>query len=425
MARSDRPTGQQDPATGIGCRELEAVIGTIRPMAGSMPPGSASGRGARLRVLRISHSAVVVAWRQRERELRSLGVDISLLSAARWEEGGGDVRFRAADDEFATPVATLGRHPNLFVYDPRPIWRALGSGQWDLLDVHEEPFSVAVAEVLFIRWLRRRRTPFVVYSAQNIDKRYPPPFRWFERWSLRRAAGAYTCNAEAAVILRSKGLEGPSSVIPLGVDVGRFTPSERRPPEGRMRVGFIGRLIPHKGVDVLTRAVALDHRFEVEVFGAGPESDRLLALAAELGVGDRVTFHGSVDEGDVPAALRRFDALAVPSVPTPGWVEQFGRVVVEAQASGVPVVASRSGALPEVVGDAGILVEAGDAADLARGLARLLDQPGLWDRLRTVGMRWANRCSWAQVAADQLALYRAAIGGATEGANRPPEGPSR
>lgn len=390
-----------------------------------MPTGSATGGGARLRVLRISHSAVVTAWRQRERELRRLGVDLTLLSASQWEEGGGDVRFRPADDHFARPVATLGRHPNLFLYDPRPIWHALGSGQFDLLDLHEEPFGTAVAEVLFIRWLRRRRIPFVVYSAQNIDKRYPPPFRWFERWSLRRAAGAYTCNAEAATILRTKGLEGPSSVIPLGVDVDRFAPLDRRAPEGRLRVGFIGRLIPHKGADVLVRAVALDGRLEAEVFGGGPESDRLSALAGELGVGDRVSWHGSVDEEEVPTALRHLDALAVPSVPTPGWVEQFGRVVVEAQASGVPVVASRSGALPEVVGNAGILVEAGDAADLAGGLARLLDEPDLWDRLRTTGMDWAERCSWARVAEEQLVLYRAATDSATGNTERPPDRPSR
>ena len=390
-----------------------------------MPPGSATGGGPRLRVLRISHSAVVTAWRQRERELHNLGVDPTLLSAARWEEGGKDVRFRQADDEFASPVATLGRHPNLFLYDPRPVWRALGSGHWDLLDLHEEPFGAAVAEVLFIRWLRRRRTPFVVYSAQNLDKRYPPPFRWFERWSLRRAAGAYTCNAEAATILRAKGLDGPISVIPLGVDVDRFAPSERRPPEGKLRVGFVGRLIPHKGADVLVRAVALDDRFEAEIFGGGPESDRLSALADGLDVGGRVTFRGPVDEEEIPAVLRGFDVLAVPSLPTPGWVEQFGRVVVEAQASGVPVVASRSGALPEVVDDAGILVAAGDAADLARGLARLLDEPGLWGRLRTAGLGWADRCSWPRVAQEQFALYRAATGEFTVEPDPPPWDPDR
>jgi glycosyltransferase involved in cell wall biosynthesis len=358
-----------------------------------------------LRVLRVSKSGVVTAWRERDRRLRALGVDLTLVVAARWEEGGTRVAFTPDGDRFVLPARTLGRHPNLFLYDPRPIWRLLGSTRWDVIDLQEEPFGLAVAEVLLLRRLRSLRTPFVVYSAQNIDKRYPPPFRWFERWSLRRAAGAYPCNAEAGEILRRKGLRGVLTVLPLGVDVERFASVEHEPPTGHLRVGFVGRLIPHKGVDVLLRAVALDDRLSAEVFGAGPESDRLTALAGHLGVADRVTFHGHVAEEDIPGVYRQIDALAVPSVPMPGWVEQFGRVVVESQASGVPVVASASGALPDVVGEDGLLVPPNDAAALRVALSRLLDEPGLWSQLRTAGLLGARRCSWESVARSQLALY--------------------
>ncbi len=118
----------------------------------------------------------------------------------------------------------------------------------------------------------------------------------------------------------------------------------------------------------------------------------------------------------MPDVYPLLDVLAVPSVAVPGWVEQFGRVVVEAQAAGVPVVASASGALPEVVGDRGLLVPEGDPAALAEALGRFLDEPGLWSRLRDAGVRDAWRFSWAQVAADQLALYgRAASGGSRRG----------
>ena len=120
----------------------------------------------------------------------------------------------------------------------------------------------------------------------------------------------------------------------------------------------------------------------------------MTAQAASLGIGDRVTFHGHVDEEQIPETYRRFDVLAVPSIPLPSWVEQFGRVVVEAQASGVPVVASASGALPDVVGDEGLLVPPGDPAALAAALARFLDEPGLWERLRDSGIAGATRYSW-------------------------------
>jgi glycosyltransferase involved in cell wall biosynthesis len=304
------------------------------------------------------------------------------------------------------PVKTVGRHPNLFLYDPRPLWRLLGSGRWDLLDMHEEPFGLAVAEVLLIRRLRAPGVPFVVSSAQNIDKRYPPPFRWFERWALAGAAGAYTCNREAGRILRRKGMSGDLALLPLGVDVQRFCPVPRPPPHDTLRVGFVGRLIRHKGVDVLLEAAALDGRIVVEVFGAGPESSSLVDRAGRLGVIDRVTFHGYVDEATLPDAYHRFDVLAVPSVPLPGWVEQFGRVVVEAQSSGVPVVASASGALPDVVGDDGLLVPPNDPASLRAALSRFLDEPGLWERLRERGVAGSARYSWSSVARDQMELYR-------------------
>jgi len=363
-----------------------------------------------LRVLRVSKSGVVTAWRERERWLRALGADLTLVTAVRWEEGGSMVAFSADGDGFVVPIRTLGRHPNAFLYDPVALWRTLGSAEWDLIDMHEEPFGLAVAEVLALCRLRSIRTPFVVSTAQNIDKRYPPPFRWFERWCLRRAAGGYACNREAGVILTRKGLRPAPVLLPLGVDVERFRPVPHPPPSERLRVGFVGRLIPHKGVGVLIDAVAGDDRMTLEIFGAGSESDALVEAVARLGIGGRVTFHGHVGEQKLPGSYREFDVLAVPSVPMPGWLEQFGRVVVESQASGIPVVASASGALPDVVGEAGLLVPPNDPGALRSALGRFLDEPGLWSSLRERGLAGAGRYSWESVAETQMALYRNAVG---------------
>jgi glycosyltransferase involved in cell wall biosynthesis len=124
-----------------------------------------------------------------------------------------------------------------------------------------------------------------------------------------------------------------------------------------------------------------------------------------LGITDRVTFHGHAVESDLPEIYPTFDVLAVPSVPVPGWLEQFGRVVVEGQAAGVPSVASASGALPDVVGDAGLLVPPNDPGALCAALVRYLDEPGLWQKLRDEGIHTVERYSWASVADQQLDLY--------------------
>ena len=98
-------------------------------------------RGGVVRVLRISHSATVAAWRGRERALRDLGVDVTLLAAREWNAGGAPVALAHGEEASTVPVRTWGRHPALFVYDPIPLWRALGE-RWDVVDIHEEPFAL-------------------------------------------------------------------------------------------------------------------------------------------------------------------------------------------------------------------------------------------------------------------------------------------
>lgn len=367
-----------------------------------------------MRVLRLSHSAVVDEWRGRERALADLGVDVALLSARRWHAGGVPVGLKPRPGERVAGVGTIGRHPALFVYDPRPLWRALGE-EWDVIDVHEEPFALATAELLLLRALRSRarRTPVVLYTAQNLRKRYPIPFRWLERWALRTASGISACNADAARIVEAKGFAGRARVIPLGVDDSRFRPAPDASPDAvgmgsgagvRVVVGFLGRLVPEKGLLVLLEAAARHPELQLRIGGAGPLGEQLTNRAATLGIADRVEVVGSVAPDDVLDFYRRIDVLAVPSIPTPSWTEQFGRVAVEAMACAVPVVSSDAGALPDVVGGAGIVVPAGDAVALGEALAAAGGPRAA--ELRDAGLDRAAECSWSAVGRAYLDLYR-------------------
>lgn len=364
-----------------------------------------------MRSLRVSHSAVVDEWRGRERELTALGVDVTLLCALRWHAGGTPVSLEPRDGERVVGVRTVGHHPALFLYDPRPIWRALGE-RYDVIDLHEEPFALATAEILLLRALRlqSRRTPVVLYTAQNLRKRYPVPFRWFERWALREASGISACNAEAARIVEDKGFAGRARVIPLGIDAQRFRaelaePVEASPVGDEITVGFLGRLVPEKGVLVLLDAIARDPRLRLRIAGSGPLAPELGVRAAAAGAADRVEVVGPIDPDAVVDFYRALDVLAVPSLPTPSWTEQFGRVAVEAMACGVPVVSSDAGALPDVVGGAGVVVPAGDAAALADALVQAGGARA--SELRASGLERAATCSWDAVGRQYLDLYRA------------------
>ena len=371
-----------------------------------------------MRVLKINHSAVVDAWRERERALGRLGVDVLTVSARVWNEGGVPVRLAPQPGEQVQGVRTLGTHPALFLYDPVPLWRALGE-RWDVIDLHEEPFALCTAEVLLLRALRGVSTPYVLYSAQNIRKRYPVPFRWFERWALSHAAGLSACNAEAGHICEDKGLPAAARLIPLGVDVALFRPADRPPPlDAGVVVGYAGRLEAHKGVGVLLDAVELEPRLRVRIAGAGPDADALRRRASGSRLEGRVEFVGPLDADGLARFYRSVHVVAVPSLTTGSWKEQFGRVVVEAMACGVPVVASASGALPDLVEGAGVLVPEGDPAALADALVRVGADPDLSAALREAGLRRAAGCDWGRVAEQYVDLYRSALhrGPATAGA---------
>ena len=120
-----------------------------------------------------------------------------------------------------------------------------------------------------------------------------------------------------------------------------------------------------------------------------------------------MTFHGYVEEADIPGTYRHFDVLAVPSVPMPGWLEQFGRVVVESQASGIPVVASASGALPDVVGEEGLLVPPGDPRPSTRPWLDCWTSQDCGSRCGPPASPVPTASRGRAVARDQLALYRA------------------
>jgi glycosyltransferase involved in cell wall biosynthesis len=161
------------------------------------------------------------------------------------------------------------------------------------------------------------------------------------------------------------------SVCPPGIDVERFRAVVRRPDA----IVSAGRLVWEKGhQDVMRAYAAVDAGLvpgslpPLLVVGSGPEEDKLRSYARELGLESRVDFT-SMPYERMPEVFSRAAALVLASLSMPVWEEQFGMVLAEAMAAGVPVVGSTSGAIPEVVGDDGELFTPGDWLGLARILA--------------------------------------------------------
>lgn len=119
--------------------------------------------------------------------------------------------------------------------------------------------------------------------------------------------------------------------------------------------------------------------------GSGPVKDRIIERAKQAGSTANLVFVETVPMDEVGAYFNCMDVLALPSLTTSQWKEQFGRVLTEAMACGVPVVGSDSGAIPEVIGDAGLIFREGDAADLQSKLRTLATNLELRSKLAQLG----------------------------------------
>ncbi|BBZ24092.1 glycosyl transferase [Mycolicibacter hiberniae] len=203
------------------------------------------------------------------------------------------------------------------------------------------------------------------------------------------------------------------SVVPCGVDVDRFTPrGPVAPRSARRRIVAVGRFVPRKGFDTLIAALPRLPGAELVIAGGPertdldtvPEARRLLELAADLGVAERVSLCGSVARNDMPALLRSADVVAC----TP-WYEPFGIVPLEAMACGVPVVASSvGGMLDTVVHDkTGLLIPPKDPVACANAIGAILGNPRAAEGFGAAGRERArSRYSWDRIAGDTLRVYQ-------------------
>ena len=206
--------------------------------------------------------------------------------------------------------------------------------------------------------------------------------------------------------------------VPLGADLDRF----RRGIDTlavRAKYGLnggrwmltVGRLVEHKGQDQTLRALALlresEPRLRYAIAGSGAYGAKLRELASELGVENRVSFLGHVDDDDLPALYNVAELYVGASRVAVDHVEGFGISLVEASATSLPVVAGREGGMPEAVvdGATGLLADPYDASSLAAAIRSVLCDPGLGARLGAEGRRVAeSRYSWQRVSRDLRAI---------------------
>lgn len=367
-----------------------------------------------MRVLILSKAMIVGTYQRKAEELAALpGVDLTIAVPPAWKEPnvGTTVLEQRHTTGYRLQVLPIWLNGHFHVHFYPGLQRLIEAVRPEILHIDEESFNLATFQAMRLGVAAGARCCF--YNYANIDRRYPPPFSWFEQYNFRHATAAVAANHEAGDILRRHGYSGPLQILPqFGVDPEQFHPRPDPLPAQPFQIGYFGRLVESKGVlDLLAAFARLPDHTRLLLIGSGDLDERVTATIERLGIGERVQRKPMVPSGQIAAEMRALHTFVLPSRTTPRWKEQFGRVLVEAMASGVPPVGSDSGEIPHVIGDGGLIFREGDADDLAAKIRNLIEHPELRHTLAAQGrQRVLTHYTQRALAESYYELYREMLG---------------
>jgi glycosyltransferase involved in cell wall biosynthesis len=369
------------------------------------------------RLLSIGHSYVVSLNRRLVNEMARLGKNEWEVTVAAPTFMRGDLRsitleLDAQDICHVEPVPVyFSEKIHVMFYG----WRLheILKQDWDLVHCWEEPYIFAGSQ---IAWWASNEAKLVYFTAQSYFKDYPLPFNWIERYSMNKAAGWLSCGQISFDALSSrKGYLLPQKIIPHGVDINHFYPSSESRQTIRRSlewsgsevpiIGYLGRLVPEKGLDLLMRVLdQLKTPWRALFVGTGSMESTLKVWAKRYP--DQVRICTEVRHNDVPQYLNAMDMLVAPSQTMPNWREQFGRMLIEAFACGIPVIGSDSGEIPYVLENAGMVVGEKDESGWVAAISDLLENLSRRQALGQAGLEKAHALySWSSVAQQHLDFF--------------------
>ena len=347
-------------------------------------------------ILVISHSCFVSVNRLIYRELAALGWSVEIVIPEQHNFGSG---IRTSEDDSPRDpkihrLPMLGLHGRFRIYQ----------GLFKLLDrlqpriVFMDNDYASLLAWLLGRWTNSNNSTLIVQTNDNLIKN---PWSEISQGRIKSGFGSigikllsdlvnskikhiFAINSVGIKLLNSMGYAGRVSQIPLGYDPNLFCNDPQTRLEIRKSLGlskttiaYFGRVIPEKGLHILIEALAklkdLEWQLLLDEFKAyrNPYYEHIKSLIKEHDLESRVVEFEATHQ-EMPRYFNAADIVVMPSVSTPNFKEQYGRVAVEAMACGCLVIASDSGALPEVIGDGGIIVPENSQEALGDALSKAL-----------------------------------------------------
>jgi len=370
-----------------------------------------------VRILVIDKTGCLQSSHERHQAMASQpDIELHILGPHHWIENGRSVFWQPHGD--AVYTAHIGRVFGKGYYARAGYYsglcRALAASQPDLIQLLEEPWSISALQTWIASSLLAPKAKVVFYTWENIYRPWTYPsrashlYRLIDRSLHNTSIAAVCATQQAKEVLEQKEFQKPIRVIPYGVPQHFFEEHGRTYDSTQpFTIGYIGRFIHMKGIDLLLQALDRLPDCRLLLAGAGEDEQEYRDFAQRLGIHARIEWHPVIEENRVPDFLRRMDLFVLPSRSTPGWQEQLGRAAIEAMAVGTPVIGSNSGAIPEVIGDAGLIFADGLVSDLVQKIVELRDDPDTCARLSKAGRNRAGRhYTWSNFATRICQFYR-------------------
>lgn len=375
------------------------------------------------RILAIGHAYVVALNRSVMRELSSKNLDVTVVSPNFFH---GDLRSLDVEDEpqgsslkVVSIDCFLSRAIHFFFYSPSQLRKVIQDVDPDYVLVWEEPYVVSGFQIA--RLLEHFKIPFSIFTNQNIFKKYPWPFSFFESKSITTSDQLWTCGPLVSETFVRKGFSlKKMKIVPYFVNTDRFQPfnvsqkkqgREKLDLKDQFTIGFMGRLTEEKGCRLFLNVIASlpkNEAWQVLILGSGPLKQEIENWINQHQLQDRCVMM-SVAHEEVPQILPLMDVILCPSQTTASWREQFGRMIIESFASGVVVLASDSGEIPFVVDQAGMVMPEKEEALWKEALLSVFKDHLLIEKYRNLGFKRAQDFSVHRVAQTIQEAFEASL----------------
>lgn len=348
-------------------------------------------------------------------------IDLCVITPQCWNFNYKHHEFEENTNEenytiFPIRVAFAGYHHRSFYFSS--FRKILKSFQPDIIHIFQEPHSIFTLQVLLARNIFLPKAKVVFITWENlIHQKYPFRFsniyKYIENYSYRHANYATPITVSADNVLRARGFLKGTHVLRWGIDFELIKKQDANDIRkklgllGSFVVGYVGRFVIEKGILDLVKAVGqLPANVKLLLIGDGPLKNEIKSLAEQISFANRLITVDSISNTEISKYLNCLDTLVLPSHESKYWVEQLGKVLLEAMACEIPVIGSNTGEIPFVIENSGLIFQAGNINELSDKIEAVrLKSIDVSKLVKVAKQRVENLYSWRTIAANLHKIY--------------------